>query len=230
MEKCAVIIVAAGSSRRAGFDKLMAPLGGAPVLQRTVEAFSCCEEVAEIVLVAPEERFSLVEKGLVTPPAFPFHRVDGGAERHFSVAAGIAALKTNAQWIAVHDGARPLISREQIRKCLSAAIEAGAASSAHPVVETLKRIDAEGYSGEAVDREGLWAMETPQIFFRPLLTEAYEKVLSAGQLVTDEVSALEFSGYKTVLVENETPNPKITRAGDLPLAEAIYQSREQAQD
>lgn len=226
MEKCAVIIVAAGSSKRAGFDKLMAPLGGQPVLLRTVEAFAGCPAICEIVLVTPEERFRVIEPLIKQFSPLPIHRVDGGKERQFSVAAGLSALTTGAEWVAVHDGARPLITAGQISLCLEAAAATGAASSAHPIVETLKRRDEDGYSGEAIDREGLWAMETPQVFFRRMLTEAYSKVLEDGCIVTDEVSAMEYSGYRTMLVENASPNPKITRAGDLALAEAIYQSRQ----
>lgn len=225
MEKCAVIIVAAGSSRRAGFDKLMAPLGGQPVLLRTVEAFAACPAVCEIILVTSAERFRIIESALRQFSPLPVRRVEGGQERQFSVAAGLSALSTGAEWVAVHDGARPLITPGQIGLCLEAAAAAGAAASAHPVVETLKRRDEDGYSGEGVDREGLWAMETPQVFFRPLLTEAYSKVLADGCIVTDEVSAMEYCGYKTMLVENLSPNPKITRADDLALAEAIFQGR-----
>lgn len=225
MEQCAVIIVAAGSSRRAGFDKLMAPLCGAPVLQRTVEAFAACPEVSEIILVTPRERFEALGNLPSQLAPLPILQVEGGSERHFSVAAGLAKIAPHTQWVAVHDGARPLIAPEQVKLCLDAAMAHGAASSAHPIVETLKKIDTDGFSGAPIDREGLWAMETPQIFFRPLITEAYEKVLSEGLLVTDEVSAMEQIGYKTRLVENSTPNPKITRAGDMILVEAIYQSR-----
>ncbi len=221
MPHCAVIIVAAGSSRRAGFDKLMAPLNGKPVLRRTLDAFLACPEVSEIILVTPPERFGAV-MAAGAAPAIPVKRADGGTERHFSVSAGLDALDKQAEWVAVHDGARPLITPAQFSRCLSAAVEHGAAASASPIVDTLKRADANGFTGEAVSRDNLWAMETPQIFSLPLLRQAYTRVLEAGQLVTDEVSALEFIGHRTKLVSNDTPNPKITLPGDLAQVEKFY--------
>lgn len=213
---CSVIIVAAGASRRIGFDKLMAPLDKKPVLRWTIEAFACCPEVEEVILVTSPERFIAVTEPYKKLP-FLVKRVDGGSERHFSVAAGLKALSSSCAWVAVHDGARPLISPQQFQRCLHTAQQTGAAASAKPVVDTLKRIDKQGFSGESVDRDNLWAMETPQIFSRTLINTAYHTVLEQGLLVTDEVSALEHIGHKTRLVANDSPNIKITHAGDLAL-------------
>jgi 2-C-methyl-D-erythritol 4-phosphate cytidylyltransferase len=123
--------------------------------------------------------------------------------------------------VAVHDGARPLIHPSQISRCLAKARETGAAASARPVSETLKRADEAGRVCGSVDRSGLWIMETPQVFARPLLVQAYEAVLREGVLVTDEVSALERLGHPVWLVDNPTPNPKITWPPDLAVAERL---------
>ena len=132
---CAVI-VAAGSSRRAGFDKLAAPLAGVSVLRRSVDAFVAAGAAA-VVVVCPESRW--VETGLAAADfPVPVSRVDGGAERQDSVAAGLAALPAGTRMVAVHDGARPLITPQGIAACLAAAEETGAATCAHPVVDTLK--------------------------------------------------------------------------------------------
>lgn len=219
---CAVI-VAAGSSRRAGFDKLAALLDGVPVLRRSVDAFVAAGAAA-VVVVCPESRWE--ETGLATA-AFPVpvSRVDGGAERQDSVAAGLAALPAGTRMVAVHDGARPLITAAGIRACLAAAEKTGAATCAHPVVDTLKRADAEGCSlPEKVSRENLWGMETPQIFRLSLLQEAYEYVKSQKLVVTDEVSAVEALGVSTRLVPGGV-NLKITLPGDLELAELIWKHR-----
>lgn len=219
---CAVI-VAAGSSRRAGFDKLAALLDGVPVLRRSVDAFVAAGAAA-VVVVCPESRWE--ETGLATT-AFPVpvSRVDGGAERQDSVAAGMAALPAGTRMVAVHDGARPLITPAGIRACLAAAEKTGAATCAHPVVDTLKRADAEGRSlPEKVSRENLWGMETPQIFRLALLQEAYEYVKSQKLVVTDEVSAVEALGVSTQLVQGGA-NLKITLPGDLELAELIWKHR-----
>ncbi len=219
---CAVI-VAAGSSRRAGFDKLAAHLDGAPVLRRSVDAFVAAGAAA-VVVVCPESRW--VETGLAAA-AFPVpvSRVDGGAERQDSVAAGLAALPAGTRMVAVHDGARPLITPEGIRACLAAADETGAAACAHPVVDTLKRADAAGFSlPEKVSRDNLWGMETPQIFRLELLLQAYDFVKAHALVVTDEVSAVEAMGVPTRLVSGGV-NLKITLPGDLELAELIWKHR-----
>ena len=219
---CAVI-VAAGSSRRAGFDKLAALLDGVPVLRRSVDAFVAAGAAA-VVVVCPESRWK--ETGLATATfPVPVSRVDGGAERQDSVAAGLAALPAGTRMVAVHDGARPLITPAGILACLAAAEKTGAATCAHPVVDTLKRADAEGRSlPEKVSRENLWGMETPQIFRLALLQEAYEYVKSQKLVVTDEVSAVEALGVSTQLVQGGA-NLKITLPGDLELAELIWKHR-----
>ena len=216
------IIVAAGSGTRMGFDKLLASLGGAPVILHTLRAFQTCPEVDEIVVVASPDRQEVIQRladdaGLTKLRAF----VPGGAERHLSVWAGIQALAAECDYVAVHDGARPLIHPSQISRCLAKARETGAAASARPVSETLKRADAAARVCGSVDRAGLWIMETPQVFARPLLVQAYEAVLREGVLVTDEVSALERLGHPVWLVDNPTPNPKITWPPDLAVAERL---------
>ena len=216
------IIVAAGSGTRMGFDKLLASLGGAPVILHTLRAFQTCPEVDEIVVVASPDRQEVIQRladdaGLTKLRAF----VPGGAERHLSVWAGIQAVAAECDYVAVHDGARPLIHPSQISRCLAKARETGAAASARPVSETLKRADGSGRVCGSVDRAGLWIMETPQVFARPLLVQAYESVLREGVLVTDEVSALERLGHPVWLVDNPTPNPKITWPPDLAVAERL---------
>ncbi len=220
----AAVIVAAGSGCRAGFDKLAAPLKGVPVLRRSVDAFVAAG-CGAIVVVCPAERWEAVGLSVAQFPV-PVLRVDGGAERQDSVAAGLAVLPLAVRWVAVHDGARPLISPAGIRRCLEAAALTGAAACAHPVVDTLKRVDAAGKTlPEPVSREGLWGMETPQIFDRRLLELAYAEVKARGLVVTDEVSAMEAIGIATTLVQVGV-NMKITLPGDLELAACLWENRE----
>lgn len=217
------VVVAAGSSRRAGFDKLAALLCGVPVLVRSVEALAAAG-AEDIVVVCPESRWEVTGLGTLSL-ACPVRRVDGGAERQDSVERGLAALGAACRWVAVHDGARPLVRPEDVRACLSAARETGAAACAHPVVDTLKRADEGGLSLPGhVERNGLWGMETPQIFDANLLRRAYEHVRDRSLTVTDEVSAMEALGVRTRLVAG-APNPKITLPGDLELAERIWKTR-----
>ncbi len=214
----AAIIVAAGTSRRMGFDKLAADLGGIPVLRRTVEAFLRAGSISEIILVAPEERWSLLGTEV-----FPksVRRVSGGMERQDSVAAGLAAISEDISWVAVHDGARPLIDPADIYRCVAAAVEGGAAALARRVTETLKRADAQDFSKEAISRENLWFMETPQVFKVELIREAYAEVKARGLVVTDEVSCIEAIGGRVKFIESRLPNLKITTPADLALAEAL---------
>lgn len=219
---CAVI-VAAGSSRRAGFDKLAAPLAGVPVLLRSVESFVAAG-CAAVVVVCPESRWQEVGLGTAAFP-IPVLRVDGGAERQNSVEAGLNALPEGTRYVAVHDGARPLITPQGIVACLAAAQQTGAAACAHPIVDTLKRADATACSlPEKVSRDNLWGMETPQIFDLAMLRRAYACVAEQQLVVTDEVSAVESLGIATRLVQ-VGPNIKITLPGDLELAELIWQHR-----
>jgi 2-C-methyl-D-erythritol 4-phosphate cytidylyltransferase len=200
-----------------GFDKLASPLAGLPVLRRTLDAFLAAESIYEIIMVCPEERWQL----LAGEFSKPVTRVDGGTNRQDSVAAGLGALSESSGLVAVHDGARPLISPEDIDRCVAAAAEHRAAALTRRVTETLKRSDADNFSAEAVSRENLWFMETPQIFDVSLLREAYQTVVSRGLTITDEVSAFDAIGLRVKFVESQHPNPKITTPADLALAEAL---------
>lgn len=216
--KLAAIIVAAGSSRRMGFDKLLAPLSGKPVLQWSIEAFLSCSAISEVIVVCPKDRFDAIS----LPPLDLSNQVcpsiictDGGKDRHDSVAAGLALLSDDIDYVAVHDGARPLISNEQIIRVYQSALAHQSAASARRVTETVKRADENGNVIAPVSRENLWLMETPQIFQADLLKTAYASVLESGERVTDEVSAMELVGQTTRLVSNPGPNPKITFPEDL---------------
>jgi 2-C-methyl-D-erythritol 4-phosphate cytidylyltransferase len=215
---CSAILVAAGSSRRMGFDKLAAELAGMSVLRRTVEAFMAAESISEVVVVCPEERWKLLDGGNFSKPV---RRVDGGENRQDSVVAGLSALSLESNFVAVHDGARPLISPEDIDECVASATEYRAAALSRRVTETLKRADPLDFSTEGVSREHLWFMETPQVFEIRLLVDSYADVSSRNLTVTDEVSVMEAVGVRVKLVESKHPNIKITTPADLALAEAI---------
>ncbi len=215
---CAAIIVAAGSSRRMGMDKLAWSLSGVPVLRRTLAAFLRAESIHSVIVVCPEERWKWLQEENFTKPVT---RVDGGAERHDSVMNGLSAVPNESRWVAVHDGARPLISPADIDACVAAALTYRAVSLARRVTETMKRSDEAGYCVESVSRENLWCMETPQVFETALLRQAYENVLAQGLRVTDEVSAVQQIGVKVKFIESAHPNLKITTQADLALAEAL---------
>jgi 2-C-methyl-D-erythritol 4-phosphate cytidylyltransferase len=219
------IVVAAGSSRRMGFDKLLAEVCGRPVLWHTLRRLAGCGEIEGLVVVAEGERAERVREWAAAGEIGAIHAVvAGGAERAQSVRAGLAALPGWVELVAVHDGARPVVDAAVVRACAARAAEVGAAACARPVVETLKRGDEAGWVVGSVSREGLWAMETPQIFWRELLERAYRELEDGGELgglVTDEVTAVERLGAPVALVRVEGLNPKVTYPGDLGLVELL---------
>ena len=221
------LIVAAGSSQRMGFDKLFADLAGRPVVAWSVAAFQACPDVDDILLVTRPEKAadfrSLAEReGWTKLRAI----LPGGAQRHESVWNGLQAIPADpARFVAVHDGARPLVTPDMISRCLALAREEGAACCAAPISDTLKRADANGHISGSVDRLNLWAMQTPQAFRHDLLLTAYRQVIDAGLLVTDETSALERMGKPVALLNSGDFNLKITYPQDLELARHLLALR-----
>jgi len=198
-------------------------LNGKPGLQRTVEAFLAASSIQTIVVVCSEERFKLLDGMDFTKPVV---RANGGRERQHSVAHGMDAMVGEIKHVAVHDGARPLISPADIDRCVDAAEKDGAASLARRVTETMKRSDNEDFSKEDVSRDHLWYMETPQIFKSSLLRKAYNKVIEEKLEVTDEVSAMHSIGVRVRFIESQSANLKITTPADLSLASAILKQSE----
>jgi 2-C-methyl-D-erythritol 4-phosphate cytidylyltransferase len=220
------IIVAAGNSRRVGFDKLFATIAGKPVLAHSLGAFERTESVTEIILVAREDRHRDLEKLVANEKLKKVHGiVAGGERRQDSVRAGLEKVSNGARYIAVHDAARPLITSQQIERVYEVCRAQEAAASAEPVTDTLKHADVDLAVTSSVDRHQLFAMQTPQIFEANLLRQAYDSVFGGKISVTDEVSAVERLGHRVFLVPNEDLNFKITYPQDLPLAEFVLQQR-----
>lgn len=223
------VIVAGGSSRRMGFNKLTAELEGRPVLAWSVAAFNDCPAVDAIVLVCAASARGELEK--IAREAAPVKLqavVEGGAHRHLSVAEGLEAVASDASMIAVHDAARPLVDGTMIERCLETARNTGAAACARRVNDTLKRINDEGFIIDSVDRTNLWAVETPQIFRAELLRHAYAEVIATGGHVSDETSAVQAAGAPVSLVDTREWNGKITYPGDLELARVVLRGRRHA--
>jgi len=212
------IIVAAGSSQRMGFDKLAAELCGMSVLRHSIHAFLAADSIDAVVVVCPAERWESLDN---IASEKPITRVDGGTHRQDSVEKGLAAIPHNTQWVAVHDGARPLVSPQDIDRCAQAAKDHQAATLARRATDTMKRTNPDDFVTDAVCRDHLWLMETPQTFDANLLQQAYQEVAKQGLTVTDEVSALQAIGIPTKCIESSSPNPKITTPADLRLAAAL---------
>jgi len=232
------IIVAAGSSERMGFDKLFALVSGQPIIAHTIAAFERTDCVDEIILVGRPDCLDELRK-VIGKPTKVKQVIAGGAERSDSVRAGLEYVDRKSGFVAVHDAARPMITPEKITRVFEVARKHGAATLAGPINDTLKRADLAALAAspeeavdlavkESVDRTGIYGMQTPQVFEKKLLKEAYVLVAKKKISVTDEVSAVELLGRKIILVPNHDFNFKITYPRDLPLAEFVLKQRADA--
>ena len=223
------IIVAAGDSRRMGFDKMFAMIAGRPVIAHSIDAFERASCVDEIIIAAREDRLDEI-KTIVRDENLKKVRsiIPGGKHRQDSVRAGLNRLEAGAIYVAVHDAARPLITAEQIERVFEQCRTHAAASLAEPISDTLKYADNKFFVTGPVDRNQLYAMQTPQVFERRLIEDAYRSVYAENASVTDEVSAVERLGRKVILVPNQDLNFKITYPRDLALAEFVLTRRIQA--
>ena len=209
-----------------GFDKLFVAIAGKPVIAHAIRAFERASSVDGIIVVAREDRHDEI-KTMVRDENFKKVRtiIPGGKYRQDSVRAGLEHLDAAARYVAVHDAARPLVTPEQIERVFEQCRVHGAAAIADPINETVKRADTALLITDSVDRHQLYAMQTPQIFERQLIDDAYRAVYADGVSVTDEVSAVERLGRKVLLVLNDDFNFKITYPRDLPLAEFVLTQR-----
>ena len=225
LKTCGVVIVAAGSaSRMGGIDKVMAPLGGEPMIVRTVRAFQDCDAIASIVIVTREDLIRPIS-GLCRDMGKVAAVVAGGKTRQESVHLGLNALPKGTKLAAVHDGARPLISWQVIDRVVRAANTYGAAAPAVPVKDTIKVVQGRLVK-ETPDRSSLMAVQTPQVFDFDLLRGALRKAEEDGAQVTDDCSAVERTGMKIKIVEGDERNLKVTTPMDLKIAELLLEETE----
>ena len=222
LKTCGAVIVAAGSaSRMGGIDKVMADLGGEPMILRTVRAFQNCDAIASIVIVTREDLIQPIA-GLCRDMKKVVAVVAGGGSRQESVHLGLNALPKGTKLAAVHDGARPLISGQVIDRVVRAANTYGAAAPAIPVKDTIKVVSG-GLVKETPDRATLQAVQTPQVFDFDLLRGALKKAETDGASVTDDCSAVERTGMKIKIVEGDERNLKVTTPMDLKIAELLLE-------
>ncbi len=222
-KRAGAIIVAAGTSKRMGrVDKVMASLGGKPVLIRVIDAFQKCRSIDQIVVVLGKQNLAEVRR-LVLKEGWS-EKIDlcfGGRRRRDSVMAGLDRLD-QCDWVVVHDGARPLVTASLINRGLKEAVETGAASAAVPVTDTIKVVGMDGVVRHTPTRDNLWAVQTPQVFEYEMITEAYRR--AKGE-VTDDTSLVEQMGYRVRLYMGSYDNIKITTPDDLVVAEVLLQKR-----
>ena len=222
LKYCGAVIVAAGTAcRMGGIDKVMAPLGGEPMIKRTVRTFQECDAIKEIVIVTRED---LLEH--ISSMCGEFSKVTavvvGGKDRPESVTNGLNALSKKVKLAAIQDGARPLVTWQVIDRTVRAANTYGAAAPGIPVKDTVKTVQG-GVVMDTPDRAKLQAIQTPQVFDFDLLRGALKKAAQEKAPITDDCSAVERMGFKVKIVEGDERNIKVTTPMDLKIAELLLE-------
>ena len=203
-------------------DKMFLDIAGLPLLGHTWRRFDLLSEADEIILVTRDDvRPALEDLAKRINAQKPWQLVAGGVERQDSVWNGVNATTAESEIIAIQDGARPCTPLAAIQLALVTAREMGAAVLARRLADTLKRGDGEGQIVGTVDRENLWAVQTPQVFRREIILAALAKVRDEGLSITDDTAACEALGQSVKLVECDQPNPKATSPADLPYIESL---------
>ena len=228
-KNCSVVIVAAGSSERTGKDKILLELGGEPVISRTIRAFQNSEFIDEIIVVTRTEDISFIsdicnEKGYTKVKSV----IEGGADRTQSSLAGVSAVSSKAELIAIHDGARPFVTDRIIKDAVAAAGQYLAAVPAVRSVDTVRIIDEDGVIIVCPDRNYVASIQTPQVFHADIIKGALSSAVTKELSLTDDSSAAERMGVKVHTVEGDVDNIKLTVPDDFVKAAAILKSRGEA--
>ena len=223
-ESLSAVVVAAGRSQRMGFDKLLTPLAGRPLLLHTLDRLFRTEAPSEIVLVVRPDSESEMQT-LVAPLGRndSIRIVPGGAQRQDSVQNGLQAVSAESEFVMVHDAARPFVTKELIDTVLAAAKLSGAAVCGAPCSDSLKEVGEDGLVTRTVDRSQLWTVQTPQIFRTQLLRDAYRGALATGATYTDDTAVVEAMGHPVRIVLYHGINLKVTTPIDWKVAEAFLE-------
>ncbi len=218
-----VVVAAAGQGKRmkSSEKKQFIELQGKPVLYHSVQLFTKIAEIKEIVVVTNHEDIERTEELL---QEFQVVVVPGGAERQESVFLGLQALK-HAEYVLIHDAARPFSSEQMIRTIMDQAMETGAAIPAVPVKDTIKIVDEKREVISTPPRQSLWAVQTPQAFLLSAILDVHQKAVEKGFLGTDDAMLMEWTGMKVKVVEGEYTNIKLTTPDDLKLGESILEKK-----
>ncbi|MDD5474958.1 MAG: 2-C-methyl-D-erythritol 4-phosphate cytidylyltransferase [Syntrophales bacterium] len=227
-EVVAIVVAGGAGSRMAGkIPKQYRLLDKVPVLVRTLLAFEESSCVTGIIIVVPEK-----DRGGLFREAYNKYRFTkildvrpGGATRQDSVNNALAAIGNNVEIVAVHDGVRPLVTGDLIDLSIREGRIRGAVAVGTPVTDTLKSVDSSNRIVGAVERDGLWFVQTPQVFHANIIKKAYEKAFSDGYYGTDDAVLVERIGFPVTMIEGARDNLKITMEGDLVVAEALLKLR-----
>lgn len=226
MSELGLIVAAGGSSSRFGSNKLFERINGKPVFIMCLEQLVPVVGVKNAVLVVSADLRDEYHTILTEFALGGIRLANGGTDRAASVRSGLAVLPHGLDYVAIQDAARPLTTPALLRRCHDAAVEFGAAIAAHRVTDTIKVADSDGFAVDTPDRSTLWAAETPQVFRRSLLEDAYRHCAEQGIAVTDDAQAVQLLGHPVKLVENSDLNMKITYRHDLNVLCNILNNKE----
>jgi 2-C-methyl-D-erythritol 4-phosphate cytidylyltransferase len=225
----AAVIVAAGEGLRMNMakKKQYITLGSLPVLSHTLSAFDSCDAIGAVFLVIPKNDRSLCQQDVIAPLNLhkPLHVVQGGNSRQESVLNGLKATNGNFQFVAIHDGVRPLIKLEKIKQCIQEAKKCGACILAVPASDTVKIINKKNCVVSTVKRQNLRIAQTPQVFNYKDILEAHLEAMKNGYVATDDAELLERQGGIVRVISGDRRNIKITTPEDLKLAQIFLDNR-----
>ncbi len=226
MSKYAVILVAAGKSERFGGKekKTFAKLDGRPIFLRSLEVFTRRDDVCQTILaVAPEDMEEMKSKFGANLGFMGVSLVEGGTARWQTVRNALQRVSDDATHVAVHDAARPCVTESMVDGVFAEAKKSGAAILACPLTGTLKRVGEVGIES-TVSRENLYEAQTPQVFLKSILVEAYAKLGDNGDTITDDAQVVEQTGHLVTVVSSSPLNLKITSRSDMALAQSIIKT------
>lgn len=223
---CSMVVLAAGSSQRMGYDKITASLKGQPVILRTLCAFESAECVSEIIVVTRKESIAEISDIVHSAGLKKVCKVvEGGNTRVESSNIGVFHCDKNAKLIGIHDGARPLVTEDLILRCAKGARTNHACVPGVAPTDTIKQINAKNEVVSTVPRDKTRLIQTPQIFDAALIKGALTKALDENWSITDDASAVEKMGIRIHVVEGSRDNIKLTNPIDFYLAEKILDNR-----
>ena len=222
-DTAALLVCAGSATRMGGIHKILHPLGGSTVLAEVLRRFCACDDIAEIVLICRAQDlddFRTAAQNASLPEAVAVTVTAGGDTRQQSVRNGFLSMQTDAEYVAIHDGARPLVLPEDIARVIADARRTGAASLGVPVKDTVKVV-RKGIIADTPDRSLLYLTQTPQVFRRSLYADAMALAAEQGRDYTDDCQLVEALGLQVTMTAGDYSNIKLTTPEDFAIAEAL---------
>lgn len=223
------IILAAGRGTRmnSNINKQYLKINDKELIAYTLETFNSSADIHEIIVVVNSDEVDYFKNNIINKYSFSkiVSVIEGGSERQYSVWNALAQISSTTEYVLIHDGARPFVSREMIHSAISSAHKYKTVTTAVPVKDTIKVVDALGFSDTTPDRNTLWAIQTPQVFQKDILIRAHKTAIAENFIGTDDASLVERLDIPTKLIMGSYNNIKITTQEDLGFAQVILSNK-----